>query len=1330
MVTTNTCSAVEQRFVLQQALNIAVFYNRLCKKEQSAACGVFSSMSEAKLYPNTPICTAIDTVPMETLAELKAQNEALQHQLRQTQAELQMAQAQLESYAQQATVLHQTQHQLDNILASAIVCITHFRLYPDRHTEHYYCSPGSRTIFGYAPEQMLDANFWWSQIHPDDQSHILSSNELLLTQPTAYHEYRFWHADGRWCWIAGTLTAQWHPAAGYWIVTAVDTDITDQKLAEAALHEKIVRERLMRAVMNQIRQSLDLERIFQTTVTEVQQFLGCDRVLIYEFNLASESGYITYEAVVPGCQSLLGFEIADRGFSTCLDDYLAGRIQNTPDIYQSLLPECYVAKQAELNVRANLVVPIIKRHPNGSRGELWGLLAAQYCHRPHQWQPHNIELLQDLAGQLAIALQQAALYQAAQRTATELDSLLNAMMACIVRMRFYRHGTLHALYYSAACQHLYGYSAGELLSDPLLWQSRVLPEDFTSVLAPLWDRYFEACPPQVEFRFRHRSGSIRWISTTYTVECHVPHAEPALDHKLINAVDIDVTARKLAELALQRSEAQTRAILAAIPDLMVLIHRDGTYLAQIQESQSLVNLIDNLALPSAIGRNLTELLPPEVAIQHMACIQQALATGKVQHYEKELAVAGRVQYEEIRVAPVDDDTVLLIVRDIGDRKQAELALQQQMQREQALNAVIQAIHQSLELEIVFTTATREITNLLAVQRTAIVRYFPEHGCWRRIMGWACDGSVVPLGVVGIPDEGNPVAEQLKRGELVLIDADHPIQDPINRALAEDVPPPWLIVPIVVNQTIWGNLAISDPGRERWQPTDIEVIQRVAEQLAIAIYQAQLYDQAQTANAALARLNQDLEALIADRTAALRHSEELFRSLFDKAPIGIALYDPKDRRLLRVNQKFCQLTGYSPTELATMAVADITHPDDREQERQLVAYCLATNQSDYRLEKRYITKQGTIRWVQVTVTLLYGPDGELQYSLGMIEDITQRKQTEAALRASAAQNRAILAAVPDLMVLYSVEGFYLGLISPSSTLVNLLDSLPGPIVGKHISELLPPEMAANYLATIQQAMATNTVQAYEQVVTIGDRVQYEEVRVAPVDEHRVLLMVRDISDRKQAELKVQASLREKDLLLQEIHHRVKNNLQIICSLLNLQANTFHDPHIIEPLMESQRRVCTMALVHERLYQTASLAELDIADYITELVSDFFPISLVDNLSIDLRFNLVHLSLEADMAIACGLIINELVSNALKYAFPNDRPGEVCISFQPHPTQADHYTLTIADNGIGLPADLDIHNTTSLGLQIVCALVTQLVGTLEVDRTHGTTFHITFPIHPPS
>ncbi|MCS6814752.1 MAG: PAS domain S-box protein [Cyanobacteria bacterium] len=1266
---------------------------------------------------------------METLAELKAQNEALQHQLRQTQAELQMAQAQLQSYTQQATVLHQTQCQLDNILASAIVCITHFRLYPDRRTEHYYCSPGSNTIFGYAPEQMLDACFWWSRIHPDDQGHILASNERLLTQPTAHHEYRFWHADGRWCWIAGTLTAHWNPEEHYWTVTAVDTDITDQKLAEAALREKIQRERLMRAVINHIRQFLDLEHIFQQTVTEVQRFLGCDRVLVYEFNLASESGYITYEAVVPGCRSLLGIEITDRGFSACVDDYLAGRIQNTPDIYQAPLPECYVAKQAELDVRANLVVPIIKRHPNGSRGELWGLLAAQYCNRPHQWQPYNVELLQDLASQLAIALQQAALYQAAQTTATELDGLLNATTACIFRMRVFRNGTRHKLYYSAACERLYGYSAAELLSDPLLWQSRVLPEDLGGVLAPLWARYFADCPPQVEFRFRHRDGSIRWISTSYRVECHVPNADPALDYKLINAVNIDVTARKLAELALQRSEAQTRAILAAIPDLMILVHRDGTYLSQIQASQSLVNLVNHIALPSPIGRNIVELLPPEIATQHMTCIQQALATGEVQHYEKEVVVAGRVQYEDVRFAPVDDETVLLIVRDIGDRKRAELALQQQMQREQALNAVIRAIHYSLDLETIFVTASREITNLLSVQRTSIVQYFPEQRCWRRITGYSHDGSIVPPSVVGIPDEGNPIAEQLKRGEIVPVDANHPIQDPINRALAKDLSPPWLIVPIVVNQTIWGNIAISDADREQWQPAEIELMQQVSEQLAIAIYQAQLYDQAQTANATLARLNQDLEALIADRTKALRQSEELFRSLFDKAPIGIALCDPEDRRLLQVNQKFCQLTGYSAEELATMAIADITHPDDRDQEYPLAAYCLATHQSNYRLEKRYITKQGTIRWVQVTVTLLYGPDGELQYSLGMTEDITLRKQTEEALRASEAQNRAILAAVPDLMVLYSAEGIYQGLIKPSNTLMSLLDLLPGPNMGKHLSELLPPEIAANQEAAIQRAMATKTVQTYEQVVTIGDRVQYEEVRVAPVDEHKVLLMVRDIGERKQAELKVRASLREKELLLQEIHHRVKNNLQIICSLLNLQANTFQDPHIIEPLMESQRRVRTMALVHERLYQTASLAELDIADYITELVSDFFLASLVDNVSINLRFNLVHLNLEADMAIACGLIINELVSNALKYAFPNDRPGEVYIGFQPHPSQPDYYTLTIADDGIGLPADFDVHNTTSLGLQIVCALVSQLFGTLEVDRAPGTAFRITFPIHPP-
>ncbi len=214
-------------------------------------------------------------------------------------------------------------------------------------------------------------------------------------------------------------------------------------------------------------------------------------------------------------------------------------------------------------------------------------------------------------------------------------------------------------------------------------------------------------------------------------------------------------------------------------------------------------------------------------------------------------------------------------------------------------------------------------------------------------------------------------------------------------------------------------------------------------------------------------------------------------------------------------------------------------------------------------------------------------------------------------------------------------------------------------------------------------------------------------------------------RQQVEAQLQASLREKEAMLQEIHHRVKNNLQIVTSLLNLQAERAQDSRLAAILRDSQNRVRSMAYIHERLYRSPDLAQIDFAEY-TRALADHLLNSYQseDQRTVDVRVEIgedAHLSV--DTAIPCGLIVNELVSNALKHAFPPGwkTPGLVTIAMQ----QTPHgYMLKVQDNGVGLPADLDVRRAHSLGLELVTILAQQLGGALKIDRDAGTAFTITF------
>jgi len=216
--------------------------------------------------------------------------------------------------------------------------------------------------------------------------------------------------------------------------------------------------------------------------------------------------------------------------------------------------------------------------------------------------------------------------------------------------------------------------------------------------------------------------------------------------------------------------------------------------------------------------------------------------------------------------------------------------------------------------------------------------------------------------------------------------------------------------------------------------------------------------------------------------------------------------------------------------------------------------------------------------------------------------------------------------------------------------------------------------------------------------------------------------REITERMRAEEQIKVSLEEKEVLLKEIHHRVKNNLQVISSLLNLQSRCVEDQSVLELFQESQNRIRSMALIHEKLYRSQDLVRIDFAEYIRNLATHLVRSYRANLGPVNLKVDANDVSLSVDAAVPCGLIINELVSNSLKYAFIDGREGEIRIELR---SDRDHQlTLIVGDNGVGFPKDLDFRHTESLGMQLVNTLTNQLGGTVELHSDGGTEFKITF------
>jgi PAS domain S-box-containing protein len=540
-----------------------------------------------------------------------------------------------------------------------------------------------------------------------------------------------------------------------------------------------------------------------------------------------------------------------------------------------------------------------------------------------------------------------------------------------------------------------------------------------------------------------------------------------------------------------------------------------------------------------------------------------------------------------------------------------------------------------------------------------------------------------------------------------------------------------------------------------------------------------------AEATLTQLNQDLECRVIERTQKLEQLQERLQFLLASSPAVIFTCEPmEDYRISYISDNITTILGYQPVEFTTDCNFWVNHIHPEDVERILTELSGLFETGHHIHEYRFLHQDGSYRWVRSELKLLRDERDNPIEIIGYSADISDRKRAEIAWQQQLERERIISAiatkvrqslqleeilstTVAELQQVLQADRVLVYQIFPNGNgraIAEATSSQCQPILNIDFpSEVFPKENYDRYLqgricalsdrntANISPCLVKFLYQLDVQAKLVVPIINPDKIWGLLIAHHcnprrwqdweislfkqlanQVAIAIQqsslyaqlqaELNERKQAEENLKNSLKEKEILFKEIHHRVKNNLYVVSSLLELQSDTISDPQIAKLFEESQNRIYSMALIHEKLYRSQNIAQVNFGDYLQDLVDHLFDTYNVSQDRIEVKIDTDPIFLNIETAAPCGLIVNELVSNTMKHAFPNERTGMVCVEC--HQDGAKQIHLAIRDNGIGFPPDLNFRTTDSMGFQVVCTLIEQLEATIELESDRGTSFHIKF------
>lgn len=1202
---------------------------------------------------------------------------------------------------------------------------------------YHYISPSVEQVYG-RPLAAFIANpgLWLETIHPADRERELAAYQSMYRTGMKQGEYRIIRPDGAIRWLQDRTRLVCDQAGHPLRFDGVATDITAYKADQALLAERARFATLRAQISLLLTQSNPLPIILQQCSAAIVQHLDAAFVRIWTYNttthlleLQASAGLYTH---LDGAHSRIA-----------LGQYKIGRIaeQRQALLLNNIATDPQISDQAWAQ-REGMVA--FAGYPLLIDDTVVGVIAA---FARHEWSPFVLEDLAFTAGGLA---------QLIKRKQIEA-----ALQASEERLRFAVEGASHGLWdwdvvtgamvVNQQWAAILGDELREIKPTISQWEYLIHPDDQPQIQAAFAAHSAGHSPRyECEHRVRTKTNEWKWVLDRGQIVTRDPQGQALR----VTGILEDIHARKQAELILQN-------FFRLSLDLLCIASIDGyfKYMNPAFEEMLGFSVAELLAIP------LIELVHPKDVASALEKIEQLTRGHEVIDFEIRCRRKdGAYRWLSWRATATSDGLLYAVARDVTAQKRQTQLMEQTHVAAQVggweLDLMTNQLSWTAETYRIHDTTPADYTPTLdsaiafyapasvPMVTTAVQRALTEGEPWefelelitakkRRI--W-----VHAIGKVEMED-GQAVRaygsfqDITERKRLALLMAQTQAAAQVGGWELD-----WF-----TNKLYWTDetYRIYDTTPEQYQPSvetmfqfyapeNIALITAAGERalqggqawsLELEMHTARqrhvwvhMTGQIQIEEGQPVKVFGSLQDITARKQTevALRQSEGRNRAILDALPDTVFVTD-RDGVLLDTHSTEPS-TYYVPIDefLGKQIEQVLPSPLGQQLRHTIRAAADGTRQ----LLEYPLLLQDKLHYFEARIVPLEGDK-----VLAIVRDVTERKQME-----EERFIRKIAEAVPFMMYVYD------------------LDEQRHVYVNHQVRQDLgytPDEFLHMHSTFVNLLLHTADLQRFPDLLSRWDQAHDGEVfeteyqmkhkdgewrwfagrdtvflRHPDGSVHQIIGTAQDITAMKRTQQQMLNALKEKEALLKEVHHRVKNNLQIISSLLNLQAAQIKDAAILNIFTETKNRVRSMALLHETLYRTENLARIDFPRYVENLCAHLFRSYGVDAQRIGLQTAIASVTLDLDRAIPCGLIINELISNAVKYAFPEQRRGHVRIELQQ--LSAQYYQLHVCDNGIGLPPDLNLAQTESLGLSLVYDLTRQLNGEIQVDCTAGTAFTICF------